>query len=52
MVPAGREELTWQRLLDSIQAYARRSWGDKRLDRLRGTLIPDAKAKGYWWGKN
>ena len=29
-----------------------RSWGDTKLDRIRGTLIPDAKAKGYWWGKN
>jgi len=29
-----------------------RSWSDTKLDRIRGTLIPDAKAKGYWWGKN
>ena len=27
-----------------------RSWGDTKLDRIRNTLIPDAKAKGYWWG--
>ena len=29
-----------------------RSWGDTKLDRIRQSLIPDAKAKGYWWGKN
>lgn len=27
-----------------------RSWGDTKLDRIRNTLIPDAKAKGYWRG--
>jgi hypothetical protein len=29
-----------------------RNWSDTKLDRIRGTLIPDAKAKGYWWGTN
>jgi hypothetical protein len=28
-----------------------RSWADTRLDRIRETLTPDAKAKGYWWVK-
>ncbi len=29
-----------------------RNWSDTKLDRIREKLIPDAKAKGYWWGKN
>lgn len=29
-----------------------RSWGDTNLDRIQEKLIPDAKAKGYWWGIN
>ena len=29
-----------------------RNWSDTNLDRIREKLIPDAKAKGYWWGKN
>jgi hypothetical protein len=29
-----------------------RDWGDTKLDRIANILIPDAKAKGYWWVKN
>jgi hypothetical protein len=29
-----------------------RSWNDTKLDHLTNILIPDAKAKKYWWGKN
>ena len=29
-----------------------RDWGNTNLDRIRKTLIPDAKAKGYWWVKD
>ncbi|MBN2351537.1 MAG: cellulase family glycosylhydrolase [Spirochaetales bacterium] len=27
-----------------------RDWGDTTLDEITGKLIPDAHAKGYWWG--
>ena len=29
-----------------------RSWSDTKLDRITNILIPDAKAKKYWWGNN
>ena len=29
-----------------------RAWDDTKLDRITNILIPDAKAKKYWWGKN
>lgn len=28
-----------------------RGWDDTKLDRITNILIPDAKAKKYWWGK-
>ena len=26
-------------------------WGDTSFSKIREVLIPDAKAKGYWWGE-